>query len=125
MLMLKNRRELLYALLTDQPDKWFTQEEICLQIHYYQLSNRTDNDRCATILQDIKAINSDPSFEKILVCKNYQYKVANKEEAVENYKQHVRRLIKQRNRADDIRDKMRRNGFLDILEDKWWESYGE
>lgn len=122
----KDRRELLYNLLTSQPEHWFTQEELCLQIKSYILMPRKNNDRCPSILVDIKKINADFNFKKILICKDYMYKVATEEEAKEYLELRKRRLINQARCIQSIRRKARYQGLGDIFnEEDFYNAYAD
>lgn len=120
----KRRAYELYTLLESAPDKWWSQREVTDFVEGYTYILR-NNDRCSEIRKDMIYINSLPEFEKIIICKNYHYKVASKEELKEYYNARIRRLKNQVNQIKDLEFKMRRNNHLDLITNEWWESYAE
>lgn len=119
-----NRQIKLVKLLEALPDHWFTQKEICNNVEGYTNTVR-NNDRCTDILRDKNEINAEPSFKKIIVCKKYKFKIATREEYLEERAKHIRRL---KNQVKIIKDMDYKNGLnwtLDLLDDlKVIETYG-
>lgn len=120
----KRRAYELYTLVESAPDKWWNQREVTdfVQGYTYVLRN---NDRCADIRNDMLYINSLPEFEKIIICKNYHYKIATREELKEYYNARIRRLKNQVKQIKDLEFKMKRNNHLDLITNEWWETYNE
>lgn len=120
----KRRAYELYTLVESAPDKWWNQREVAdfVQGYTYVLRN---NDRCADIRNDMLYINSLPEFEKIIICKNYHYKIATREELKEYYNARIRRLKNQVKQIKDLEFKMKRNNHLDLITNEWWETYNE
>lgn len=114
----------LYNLLNAAPNKWWTQKEICDNCEGYVYKYR-NNDKCPEIRRDMIIINNNQEFEKIVVCKDYKFKIATKEEAFENYMLHVRRLKNQVKILDDLSFKMKRNGHFDIIGEKYHSPFLE
>ena len=119
-----NRQIKLVKLLESLSDHRFTQKEICDNVEGYTYTVR-NNDRCADILRDKNEINAEPSFKKIIVCKKYKFKIASREEYLEERAKHIRRL---KNQVKIIKDMDYKNGLnwtLDLLDDlKVIETYG-
>jgi hypothetical protein len=124
--MEKNKGRLwgLYNLLTAEPDKWWTQKEICDWVEGYTYKDRP-NDRCPQIRHDMLLINEGQEFEKLIVCKDYCFKVASDQETIEYIKDRIRRLKAQAKQIKDIRYKVYRNGKMNLFTDKIWSSYYE
>lgn len=91
---LETRRELLYELITSDPNKWFTQLEIYRKVGGYVWSVGT-HDNCASILADMHKINGDPKFEQIILIKDNKFKVADDEELRIYRIKHIKKLKKQ------------------------------
>lgn len=119
-----SRQIKLIKLLESLSDHRFTQKEICDNVEGYTYTVR-NNDRCADILRDKNEINAEPSFKKIIVCKKYKFKIASREEYLEERAKHIRRL---KNQVKIIKDMDYKNGLnwtLDLLNDlKVIETYG-
>lgn len=119
-----SRQIKLIKLLESLSDHRFTQKEICDNVEGYTYTVR-NNDRCADILRDKNEINAEPSFKKIIVCKKYKFKIASREEYLEERAKHIRRL---KNQVKIIKDMDYKNGLnwtLDLLDDlKVIETYG-
>lgn len=119
-----SRQIKLIKLLESLSDHRFTQKEICDNVEGYTYTVR-NNDRCTQILRDKNEINSEPSFKKIIVCKKYKFKIASREEYLEERTKHIRRL---KNQVKIIKDMDYKNGLnwtLDLLDDlKVIETYG-
>lgn len=94
---LTERQLNLHKLLLTNPNKWFTQKEICDVILDYEYRERKNtSDKCSTIWQDREEINKSDEVENIIAMKNYCFKIANLEETVEEetrlYKNAMRNL---------------------------------
>jgi hypothetical protein len=70
-------------------------------------------------------INEEQEFEKLIVCKDYCFKVATDEETIEYIKDRIRRLKAQAKQIKDIRYKVYRNGKMNLFTDEIWSSYYE
>lgn len=114
----------LYNLLMTAPDKWWSQEEIYNWVEGYKYINR-NNDRCPTIRNDMLWLNNNAEVEKIIVCKNYQFKIATKEETREYYKARIRRLKNQLKQIKDLEFKIHADGHFDFIDEVWLESFAE
>ena len=114
--MLKERQKSLYNLLNSDTSKWFSQKEICDAISEYKYNDRKNSsDKCSAILQDKMTINESQEFEKIIVSKNYMFKIA----TIEDYKKernfHIRKLKSQVKMIKDMDFKYKLNlqGVMD------------
>lgn len=117
---LTTRQWQLYNLLKSNPDKWFSQKEICDAVDGYEYVER-DNDRCPAIRIDKNEINANDRVDKIIVMKNYCFKIGTLEEYTEERAAHIRRLKNQVKFIKDMDAKFERNGqvklFNNILEE--------
>ena len=107
----------LYNLLKTEPDKWFSQKEIADAIEGYEYKER-ENDRCPTIRDDKNEINASLEVDKIIVMKNYKFKIGTKEEYLEERKKHVRRLKQQVKIIQDFDFKVNRDGHGKLISNK-------
>lgn len=99
----------LYNLLKTDPTRWFSPKEISDQIKEYEW-HETAWDKCPTIREDKKAINSSTEVEKIIVMKNRCFKIATIEEYLEERNAHIRRLLNQVQEIKDMDYKYHRDG---------------
>ena len=74
--------DFLKQCFKSQPDRWFSAQEIsdCFKnsgLDYYQIATdpRTHNP-CVAISEDVFAINSDTSYDRVILTKNNCYKLA-------------------------------------------------
>lgn len=85
--MKQERRERLYSLLLKE-NGWVEQECIAALMfpHYSNYDEGHFHDSRARVLmtKDIQAINSDPNYEKIIICSNVGIKIAT-EEDIDSY----------------------------------------
>ena len=98
---LTSRQWKLYNLLKSQPNKWFTQKEICEAIKEYEFHDRP-NDKCPTIREDKLAINQSLEVDKIVVMDKYQFKIGTKEEYLKERIKHVNRLKRQKEQIESM-----------------------
>lgn len=113
---LSERQRTLYNLLMSQPDHWFTQREICDVIsgYNYVIDPKATNDHCSTIGEDKRAINECPEAEKIVVMKNYCFKIATESEYKEERLSHINRIKSQVAQVVATDKKYYRNGTADL-----------
>lgn len=110
----------LYNLLKNNPDKWFTQKEICDAIKEY---NYIDDDRnhCVAIGEDRIALNESPVVDKIITTRKHCFKIATREEYEIERNYHIRRLKSQVAQIQAMDRKFERDGqgklFNNILEE--------
>ena len=117
MAKLNTRQWNLYKLLKSNPDKWFTQKEISSLVEGYNYVER-NNDKCSAIREDKKAINASEEVDKLIVMKNYQFKIATEEEAVAEISMHIKRLKRQKEEIDNMGKKISRDGQGKILSNR-------
>ena len=60
-------------------------------------------------MKDIKAINADPKYEKILICKDYKYTVADNETLRTYLRERYNRLKAQKKMLEDLKSKIKRH----------------
>lgn len=109
-----SRQWSLYHLLKSNPYKWFTQKEICEAISDYRYKER-NNDCCPLIREDKLIINASLEVEKIIVMKNYKFKIATEEEYKEERMKHISRLKKQKEEIENIDFKYKNSGQFKLL----------
>lgn len=114
----------LYKLLRAQPDKWFSQKEICEHVEGYTYIER-NNDCCPAIRNDKLAINASSEIDKIVVMKNYQFKIATYEEYFEERRKHISRLKNQVKELQNIDYKYHMNGQGKLLSNQGVEIDGK
>lgn len=102
------RQEKLLNLLKSEPDKWFTQKEICESISDYTFKER-NNDKCSQIRDDKVAINADKEVDSLIVMKDYKFKIGTYDEYRRERYAHVRRLKNQASEIANMDFKFRRN----------------
>lgn len=119
-----NRARKLYKILESNQNKWFTQEEIHNFINDYNYHDR-DNDKCPTIREDVKLINSLPEFEKVVVVKRYKYKIATKEEYLEYRAGRIRRIRAAVKLVRDIERKYKTHNHLDLISEVFNNVFAE
>lgn len=98
---LTSRQWELYNLLKTDPNKWWTQKEIVDAIPSYKYIER-NNDKCSSIREDKIAINASLEVDKIIVMKNYCFKIGNEKEYHEERKKHIVRLKNQKSEIENI-----------------------
>lgn len=91
----------LFRLLNSQPDKWFTQKEICEQVKGYEFNDRP-NDKCPSIRTDKLAINASEEVDKIIVMNNYCFKIGTEAEYRLERRKHVLRLKNQKKEIENM-----------------------
>lgn len=91
--MLTERQLKLYNLLNTDPNKWFSQKEICDAIIDYTYSEDERN-HCVTIGEDRIIINANSHVDKIIVTKKHCFKIANETEYAEEREKQKKRALK-------------------------------
>ncbi len=119
------RKEKLINLLTSEPDKWFTQKEICDAIPEYHYVER-NNDKCPVIREDKLEINSNPEIETLIVMKDYKFKIGTYEEYIQERNAHIRRLKNQVSAIRDMDFKFKRHNQGKVFtEDEFYQTFIE
>ena len=83
---LNPRQWAVYNLLKNNPDRYMTQFEICLQLHtYFPIAGvcaQEFHDSAARMMltMDIRAINKSETIQKVIISNRRGVKIANKEE---------------------------------------------
>ena len=104
----------LYNLLKTNPNKWFSQKEICETIVEYPYYEKGTN-HCPFITEDKLAINSSDLVDKIIVIKSNCYKIANEDEYKRERASHIRRLKVQAQQIRDMDRKYNQDGYGKLL----------
>lgn len=117
------RQDLLYKLITSEPNRWFTQLEIFGKVGGYVWSVGT-HDNCASILADMHKINADPKYEQIILIKDNKFKVADDEELRIYRTKHIKKLKKQVEIIKNIDYKWKLNNQGKVLEeDEFYKTF--
>lgn len=116
------RYEKLYNYLLTRVGHWTTQREICENVEGYVYHTR-NNDRAPTIREDMKLINADTNIHFIVVCKNYCFKIATKEEYKAYRNERIRRLKAQVKMLKDIDFKYSRDNHYDMLKQEFYDIF--
>ena len=117
------RQDLLYKLITREPNRWFTQLEIYGKVSGYVWSVGT-HDNCSSILADIHRINADPKYEQIILIKDNKFKVADDEELRIYRNKHIKKLKKQVEIVKNIDYKWKLNNQGKVLEeDEFYKTF--
>jgi hypothetical protein len=119
---MNTRQIVLYEFLLDKGDEWTPQAEIarelyrdygnaecCLEPKDYH--NTTERQY---ITEDIRAINLDPHFEKIIISCSKGVKIANEEEFDRYIKAQYNATISKLSRIYKMAKKGNRNGQIDL-----------
>ena len=107
----------LYKYLKANTDRWVSQKEIVDNVEGYTYHERA-NDRCPAIRDDKIAINESLETDKLVVMKNYMFKLATREEYLEERAKHIRKLKNQVKQIQDLDYKADRNNFGKLLSNR-------
>jgi len=69
-----------------------------------------NHDGCSRLWQIIDDLNNSPRVDKIIISKNYTYHIANRKEAEAYHMSLIDKLVKYRDRAKIVFDKVQRDG---------------
>lgn len=116
-IQLNPRQWELFKLLTGEPDKWFSQEEICSNIsEYHYNDNERAHDRCPLINRDKKVINESFQVDKGIVQKNKCFKIINTiDDLKEAQRQRDVRISNISKEFSCIRRKAKKDGQFKLL----------
>lgn len=115
------RYEKLYNYLLKNGGRWITQKELCDNVGYRY--HDRNNDKAPTIREDMKLINSLPEFNLIVVCKDYCFKIASKQEYIDFRNERIRRLKAQVQMIKDIDYKYNRDNHYDLLKKEFYDIF--
>lgn len=104
----------LYNFLSSDPGRWFTQREICENVEGYTYCER-NNDRSPCIRDDKLVINASPEVDKIVVMKNYCFKIGTVDEYKQERAKHIRRLKNQVQEIQNMDFKYDRHGQMNLV----------
>lgn len=116
------RYEKLYKYLLNNGGRWITQKEICANIEGYTYHDRK-NDKAPSIREDMKIINEDINCHFIVVCKNYCFKIGNREETLKYRFERIKRLKAQVKMLKDIDFKIHRDNHYDLLKQEFYDIF--
>lgn len=126
------RQQCLYRYLTTHGGNYWRSREEIVEVGcpgMYGESERVANSKSHQILDDIKAINNNPEFEKIIIYKNNMIKIANEEEAKEYCNQFLKKGLIQLKHHHCLRKKIESEGQGQLNEEsviiKFLERYIE
>lgn len=122
---LTTRQENLYNLLLSQPDRWFTEKEICDAVEGYEYHDdpKHSTTHCASIFTDKNDINDSNVKDKIIVMKKHCFKIANYDEYRHERMMHIRKLKFQVARVKAMDHKYGIDGTQDIFEEVFHETF--
>lgn len=126
--VLKRQEELVKYLtfLRDiNYEGYVNQKHICeiVKGYNYNPNPKLTGDHCKSILDDARAINSNQNFDVIITCKDYKFKIATKEEAVEEMAKHLRKIKVQAKIIKDIKTKYKLDNTFDLLKEDFWKVF--
>lgn len=130
------RQKALYEALEDVyaifgGDKWVAKEwlvnhvNIVLGREAYILNTRPEaHDVCSMLNFDMDEINSSGEYDKYIILKNNEFKIATKKELLEEYEKRKKKLITEATKMGLINKKLESHGQGQIFDvDKFKESY--
>lgn len=101
----------------ENPGRWVSPKEIYNNVSGYIWDDKA-YDKCKGIRNDKKFINSQLEIDQLIVMKDRNFKIATKEEAMEEIGQHYRRLIEQRKEIDNMQRKYKLDGQFKLLDNR-------
>ena len=115
-----SREWALYNLLKQNPDKWYSKEEIVYEINVLMgadtfIYNVKCWDKCSKIREDMIEINASKEVDKIIVLKDNHYKIANEEEVVRYLNKKIAMARRQERQVRDLKKKILQNGQGKLL----------
>lgn len=123
------RKEYLYKFLLENGDQWISQEDIYYVMHeeYPDFHFGTFHDSTARIMitNDIRSINEDPAFEKMIIHGSKGVKIATKEEAERFIKAQTVAVFKKLKRVRTLAQKANLDGQYQLFDDKVIDAFLE
>lgn len=112
---LDTRQWQLFNYLLSNKDRAVTQRELIDSIRGYEESGKLSHDKCPSIYADIDKINKSKEIDKIILIDNFNYKIANKEEAIDFANYYLRKALKALKRYWTLIDKINNDGQGKLL----------
>lgn len=99
-----------------------TQRELCSKVQGLTYNEKATNckndekgDHCKPLLNYVRDINKSPEVEKIIIIKDYTYKLGNEDECMLYYTTLMQRAVNMLEKANAVKRKMMANGMGKLL----------
>lgn len=123
--MISELAKKLFAYLEFRTD-WVEQQELLEALPELKWSETTSHDKCPKIWSLVQEINNSEEIEKVILIKNFTYKIATEEEAKEYVKQLMNnRIVPRLQRYWRIVKKMKLDGQYNLFKEDFIKSYLE
>ena len=125
------RKEYLYKFLLENGDQWISQEDIYFEMRdeypywYPPFGQFHDSTARHMITDDIRAINEDPAFEKMIIHGSKGVKIATKDEADRFIKSQTVAVFKKLKRVRTLAQKANLDGQYQLFDDGVIEAFLE
>lgn len=123
--MISELAKKLFAYLEFRTD-WVEQQELLEALPELKWSETTSHDKCPKIWSLVQEINNSDEIEKVILIKNFTYKIATEEEAKEYVKELMNnRIVPRLQRYWRIVKKMKLDGQYNLFKEDFIKSYLE
>ena len=123
------RRDYLYIFLLENGDQWVSQEDIYYAMHEeypdWTFGQFHDSTARHMITEDIRAINADHAFEKMIIHGSKGVKIATKDEADRFIKSQTVAVFKKLKRIRTLAQKANLDGQYQLFDDKVIDAFLE
>lgn len=123
--MLTTLASKLFAILQSRQGEWVSQEEILLALPELRTSeNEKSHDKCTKIWSLVNELNNSTEIENIVLIKNFTYKIATEEEAINDVKSYMKnRIVPMLNRYWVKVRKIKKDGQFDLFKEDFIETF--
>lgn len=123
--MISELAKKLFAYLEFRTD-WVEQQELLEALPELKWSETTSHDKCPKIWSLVQEINNSDEIEKVILIKNFTYKIATEDEAKEYVKELMNnRIVPRLQRYWRIVKKMKLDGQYNLFKEDFIKSYLE
>ena len=123
--MISGLAKKLFAYLEFRTD-WVEQQELLEALPELKWSETTSHDKCPKIWSLVQEINNSDEIEKVILIKNFTYKIATEDEAKEYVKELMNnRIVPRLQRYWRIVKKMKLDGQYNLFKEDFIKSYLE
>ena len=123
--MISELAKKLFAYLEFRTD-WVEQQELLEALPELKRSETTSHDKCPKIWSLVQEINNSDEIEKVILIKNFTYKIATEDEAKEYVKELMNnRIVPRLQRYWRIVKKMKLDGQYNLFKEDFIKSYLE
>lgn len=123
--MISELAKKLFAYLEFRAD-WVEQQELLEALPELKWSETTSHDKCPKIWSLVQEINNSDEIEKVILIKNFTYKIATEDEAKEYVKELMNnRIVPRLQRYWRIVKKMKLDGQYNLFKEDFIKSYLE